>query len=427
MSVFSNNNRFLISCMAFLVYATNFFQYKNWDYTLGGWSSYFVALIILYVFFITHRRITYKSVFSHVIVLLMLVPLLQTFSKVFIYHESVYDERGLYTQLITFFFFYIFQAKQIEEKDLVKAITIVGFIVFFIQIWQVLNPHSAVFGVYRPDDLDHGREMAEERNHLYRYRLGTDFITLFCFYYSWGALQNKYSLKRLCMFAIFAISLYLYLTRQLMFVSLLAIFCTFIFNKNLKIKLWKVILVILVVGLLFYQFASAVFGDLIERTLKELDDTNIRVLAAAYYWEGITESPIVFLIGHGPINELLYLQEYYEFYTSDVGLIGEWFLYGLLWLILYGYILFLVLKKYADQLPLYIKLFVFGTSLNSIMIFPYRYSYEFFIWTVVLYIVSLYVDEDPIYEPISDETLIDQPSQSIPEIENEILSNDTSI
>ena len=399
--------------MAYLVYATNFFHYKNWDSTLGGWISYFVALLIFWIFINTYKKIYYKSVFSHVIVFLIFVPILQTFSKVMIYHESLYDERGLYTQLIAFLFFYIFQAKQIKEKDVVRAITIVGFVVFFIQICQVLNPSSAVFGVYRPDDLDHGREIAEERNNLYRFRLGTDFITIFCFYYYWGALQKKYSLKKLCLFVIFAISLYMYLTRQLMFISLLAICCTFLFVKKTKIKIWKVILVALVMGLLFYQYASAVFGELVERTLREMDDSNIRVLAATYYWERITENPVFFLIGHGPINELLYLQEYYKFFTNDVGFIGEWFLYGLLWLILYGYILFLILKKYAHLIPLYIKLFAFGTFLNSIMIFPYRTSYEFFIWTVVLYIASLYVDK--------------QVQLGTDTTHNEILNNNTSI
>ena len=395
MNIFSKNNVFLIGCIAFLVYATQFFYYVNWNLTLAGRVSYLIAGILLCLFLSGNRKRTYKSAFHHVIVLLMVIPLLQTFTKVLIYRESLFDEKELYTQLITFLFFFIFQAKQIREEDLIKAITIVGLIVFFIQIWQISDPHSAVFGVYRPDDLDHGREMAEERNNLYRFRLGTAFITLFCFYYYWGALQKKFSQKNLCMFVFFTISIYLYLTRQLMVASMFAIFCTFIFLKKSKIKIWKIFLVGTVVGLLVYQYASAVFGELIEKTLKELDDTNIRVLAAAYFWERITENPIVFLIGHGPIDDLLYLQEYYGFYTNDVGLIGEWFLYGLLWLILYGYILFLVLKKYADMIPLYIKLFVFGTSLNSIMVFPYRSSYEFFIWAVVLYIASLYVDTIP--------------------------------
>lgn len=75
----------------------------------------------------------------------------------------------------------------------------------------------------------------------------------------------------------------------------------------------------------------------------------------------------------------------------DIGIIGEMYHYGFLWVLMYGYMLYLILWKYRKLLPIYIKMYVFGTSVNSLFIFPYRMGMEFMIWSSVLYIASLYI------------------------------------
>ena len=323
----------------------------------------------------------------------MTIPLLQTISKSYIYNESLYDERHLFASLFTFLLFFVFRSRKIREKDIVLSITIIGLVIFIIQVWQQLYPNYAVFGVYTSDTWERGKDIAEERDNMYRFRLGTTFITLFCFYYYWDILQRKYSFLNLCMFIFFSISIYLYLTRQILFASILTISFSFIFVKSKSKNKWRMILAILFVNILLFSYYSSLFGALIEKTVEESDESNIRVIASVFFWNKIIENPIMFMIGHGHINDMINWQIIYDIYHTDVGIIGEWFLYGCLWVALYIYTLFLVLYKYSDAIPLYIKLFVFGTSINSIMIFPYRTMYEYYIWVMMLYITSLYVDK----------------------------------
>ena len=85
------------------------------------------------------------------------------------------------------------------------------------------------------------------------------------------------------------------------------------------------------------------------------------------------------------------MKENYMIVVTDIGIIGQWFIYGLIWIILYVFMVFNIVIRYRKKIPLYIRLFVIGTFINSAWIFPYRREYEFFIWTVVLYISSIYI------------------------------------
>ena len=79
---------------------------------------------------------------------------------------------------------------------------------------------------------------------------------------------------------------------------------------------------------------------------------------------------------------------------SDIGFIGEGFLYGIPWIILYFIVLYKYVIVYRNQLPPYIRLYFFGTFINSIMIFPYRSNIEAFVWLIALYIGGLYINNN---------------------------------
>ena len=390
----TRNKVFLYCCIAFVVFATRCFNYVNWDITLGGRISNFIGITIVLYFVSVIYRANFRSKLNHVVVLLIVLPLLQSISKYFFYGESLLDEKDFYASLVTFLFFYIFQARRVKEEELVGVLTFVGLIAFFIQMWQQMNPDSALFGVYNPNSklFFSTNELAEVRNDLYRYRIGTAFITIFCLYYYWGTVRRKFSLANVVLFAVFSVSIYLYLTRQILFASTITILLSFLFERRLTLKVWGLVLA-LVLGILLYTYSNVLFGELINLTREEVNSTNIRYIGYAFFWEKIVSNPILFFIGHGIINEIGVWQEKYYLFTSDIGLVGEWFLYGFLWVALYFYTLYLILFKYAKKIPMYIKLFVFGTSINSMFIFPYRSPYEYFIWVTILYVSSIYIDK----------------------------------
>lgn len=142
--------------------------------------------------------------------------------------------------------------------------------------------------------------------------------------------------------------------------------------------------------ILFY-YSDILFGALIEQTKEEANEENIRLLAFGFYWNKIIENPLTFILGSGHPESLNLWQNELKLWTSDIGIIGSMFHYGLLWIILYFYIIYTILKKYAKSIPLYIKLYILGTFINSILIFPYRDAKEYLIITIILYISSIYI------------------------------------
>lgn len=95
-------------------------------------------------------------------------------------------------------------------------------------------PSSAIFGVSDPNSYFYNGEMAEVRNGLYRYRIVCFIVSLIALYYSWQKINERKNLRNLSLFVALACSVYLYLTRQLMFASIVAIACSFIFVKKVK-------------------------------------------------------------------------------------------------------------------------------------------------------------------------------------------------
>lgn len=368
------------------------FHYCNWNYTVTIFISYVLYPLFAFICVINKSKIK-RTCFHGIILLMMTLPLLSLLSKYVINGESLYGERSFLLGLLTFCCYFIFQLYNVKEIHLIKLFTYTSIIVFIIQVTQQMFPERALFGIWDKDsELSIAfNDIAELRNGLYRFRIPTICATIFALFYHWQELLKRFKWNRFCIVAMLLVSIYLFLTRQMMVAVLLTILSTFVFSNKIKIKAWMLygggILIFLIM-----KFSDSLFGEFIKQTNNDVNEDNIRMIASGYFWNEIISNPIYTLLGHGHLDILDTIKELYSFYTSDVGLIGEWYLFGIFWLVLYIYILYLLLKKYSNVLPLYIKLFVFCTSLVSIMIFPYRNPFEYFIWSALLYISSLYID-----------------------------------
>lgn len=234
-------------------------------------------------------------------------------------------------------------------------------------------------------------EGLEKRNGFYRFRLEAYMITLFGMYYTWTRILVKRSAKSSIIFLCFLFSMFLFLTRQLMIASAIGLFSTFLFAKvNMSKKMMMFSISALLLSVVYLN-ADVIFGDMIEKTQNERTDDNIRMLALEFYWGQVVRSPIAFLLGNGYPSEMKMWNETFRFFVSDIGIGGQWFLFGVLWVVIYIATLYKFFLKYRNHLPLYIKLFVFGTSVNSIMIFPYYNANSYILWAAVLYICDLHI------------------------------------
>lgn len=386
------NVLFLVFAFCFIVNVIEGFNYKYWDRTLSGWLNWIVCGGIVLVVCLKRNRLNGKVMpFEKYIRWMMIIPCLALFGRMVVYEESPWEERHTIVAILAYLFFYLFYLYKVSERQILKLFTVLALVMLSLQIVQQFDISGALFGVYRPDSgLEHGSNVAEVRNGLYRFRLpGIQFV-LFCMYYYWVQLLLKVSLRNMVMFGVFLMSVYLTLTRQVIVASLFTLLVSVFFVKSGRMRMVAMVLLI-ISTIVLIRNADSLFAYFFEMTQNEDTRFNPRTIAFGFYVDKIVQSPISFFFGNGHPYELARWQQVLGLYPSDIGLVGEVFHYGIFIAVLYFSLLYSLLFRYRKCIPLYIRLLVLGTAMDSILIFPYRASQEYFFWAAILYIAGLHV------------------------------------
>lgn len=392
---------------AFQIVTTRFFYYKNWDFK----NYIYIPFYLYFIYVIFSKRVllgrTRKEMhFVGLIKYLIIIPFLCIISYL------ANGETGWSTHptviialcsSITFLCYYALHALKVNERTLITLFLSLAICIFVIQIIQQLNPGNAVFGV-KSNFEDVAETMTredfiEQRNGLYRYRIEGVLMSIVAFCFTWQRFLRKKNLMNFISFAIFATSIYLFLTRQRMIAGIgTCIFSVFLMGKTKISSKLKYLIPIIVLFFVLYFLRDALFGSLFEQTQDQTDklETDVRTLAFAYYWNEIISNPLTFLFGAGSMSAAADGGTMYNMNWNDIGIIGQWFVWGIGIVISYFYILYQMLVKKANEIPPYVKFFVFMTFLTSILIFPYREPSEFFVWAVLLYICDLHINKSPL-------------------------------
>lgn len=381
---------FSVLLIIYLTLAFNFYNYsvKTVDYKMLLLMMDFL-LLGYYLLASRTRILQVKSIFKLLLPLLFIEPYLSGFNKI---STSGTHFLSIPTIVLSFGFlgFYLYKYKRVSEKRIINTFMVVGIFLFTIQIYQQMFPQNALFGIYSEEEsLLHNYEVSDIRNGLFRYGLAANCVILVCMYYSWGKILEKFSVKRVFVFLVFFCSMYLTLTRQIVFASLASMACSFVIvmKKNNKRRgLWVVGMLMVFVVTVGINFQS-MFGEFVERTESDLTTDNIRYASFVYYGEKIFTNLSTFLIGNGHAS--IESAKELNLDPTDIGFVGQAYYYGVLWILLWLYTIYQVLVKYKDYAPLYVKLYAIGTTIQSIGIFPYRTAGEALVWVTMLYIVDL--------------------------------------
>lgn len=391
---------FFILSIIFMILATRGFGYVNFG---DNWPIVIFYFIFgYYVFrhrkFIGRQRLNFNRQAKGMILIPFLCLITMTIEGTnnLVGHPKVVVA---YLFSTTFLLYYFLHGIQLREKDLLKVLIGVALIVFIIQVYQQFNYDKAVFGIWSENTMaEIGSDLKVEiRNGILRYRIPATCFTLFAIFYYWDRFLHQRRLKYFLLFAIFCVSIYLTLTRQLIAITLIGIALLPIFSNRTSLPK-KIGYMILTIGVLavIYNYSDVLFGDLIEKTQEQSGEDNIRNYSFAYYFDATTKNWYKCLLGSGHQSPEIAYGAQFNFWPDDVGFMGEWHFFGLLWLILYVYILYSILIKNYRRVPNYIKIFVFVTFLDCFMIFPYRNSYEFYLWASILYICDLHINNSPL-------------------------------
>ena len=381
-------NKIILLLFVFIaVFSTQFFNNIKWKQITGGFDVYYYVVYPIIMVSALPCMISrkYKHEYSREVTAIFLISFLFLIT-VFVRGGSISMDLDLPPILFSMAIlsYFILYRYKVSEKSLLLCLTYVELFVFLIQIFQQLNPSSAVFGINDPNKASFSSDVAATRNNLYRFLLPTSQLSLVCLFYWWSRFLEKRSSGAVVLFICFAISIYLYLTRQVIFSSVIVLAITPLLltsrKTNKKVKMMTLLFIIIM-----FAFAPAIFGELFEMTKEGGDSTENRLTSYLFFGSKIIESPFTFLFGNGTPPETIVWHEA-ELNASDIGIVGEVSHKGIFAFVLYLALLYKLLIKNKTETPLFVKLYVLSTFINIIMAFPYIQGYEYFLWAILLYI-----------------------------------------
>lgn len=365
-----------------LILYSDFFNFGFWADTPGPKIQLAYGALCMMAAFVGFQRMPKDYPTRKIVLALIALLVMSLIASLMIGGYSQGTKKPIFMIMGFGMFFNLWQLK-ITEKQIITGFVIFGLMTFAIQIWQ-MSMEFPVFG------LDYEMESGEigERNDLARYMVGTYFVAVLCVYYFWSRIIKKFNIFAAVMLAVFLVSVYLYLTRQLMIaIALSALLSIFILGD--RKKQIAAFMLILVLGAVVFFNAKAIFGDMLEDTD---DSTNIRWQCMDYIRKQLELhiEYIPFGRGFGDYEKAWAAKGYY---ISDIGFVGQVFVLGIFWTVSYFVIVYKFLTKLRHDIPMYVTLFVFGSLVTCLFIFPYRNMVEAFIWATLFYISSIHLSK----------------------------------
>lgn len=380
--------------IALLLFTTNFFQYVNWDYTRGGHISYFlIGAIILIIFFNRSKITSFKPRFSNIILLLTFLPLLSFITMSENGAEPEFYKRYVYSLGIIFIYF-IFIIYRVTPKTLIVAFTIFAFAVLIIQVVQQFNVSNAVFGVFSKNDEKFATiGYAEIRNGLYRFRLGVAYYTTFwALYYSFENFLKKTDFVNLFVFALLFVSIYLYLTRQIMAITIFCLLLSVVIKRADRTGLFQFIIFIGIVFIV-YSYKDVLMADYFMHTKGEFQGEETRDNAFNFFWLAIFKDWNTLLFGNGLHQDQIYFQEEFGMFSSDVGLVGQIYHYGIIWGVVFVVSYLYILSKSYKYIPLYLRLFFITIFIDLVLMCPMQRTSLTMVFMAGIYMCEYYYRE----------------------------------
>ncbi len=392
MNLLAGKNKFVsvILLIAMYIVMSNGFSLVGWY--MVTWLKYlFYVLSSIFILYAINNKVNSKNDVNRIILCyLILIPLCAIVCKQLMTDEPISEERATFKLVLSFLFYFYLANKNISEQTLINACVAIGFITLFIQIFQQ-NSNIILFGLSEEDaEIFKSKGTIYSRNNIFRFHIGTVNVALLLIFYYWEKILSKFRVVYFLFFSCFCVSMYLYVTRQYMVSTAVTITISLMiyFRNKMNMKLFIVIIIIVIA--IFANF-EMLFGELIDMTRNDTYSTDIRKEAFPFIFEQTYSDPIKLFLGHGHDANIFKWGENRSYWINDLGVLGEVYLYGIVWFFIYIYTLHTYLIKYRKVIPVYLQLFFICTFIHSAFVFTYRKPAEVFVWMIAIYIGNIYI------------------------------------
>lgn len=396
---------YLFLILGLILLLTSGLTYTYWDPSLGGRIEKLVSLL-LFAYFLYILPNIEKYRYYKIVLLLTFLPFVSIVNSYSIYGQPPLDSIVATSSNFIWLIYFPLKRFRVRESTILYSLLITAIAILLIQVVQQFTYPKAVFGVVSEELMNekggYNNEMAEMRNGLWRFRMHQNgFFTAPIIFAILIWLKRKIRMSMIVLITVLLVSIYLSLTRQVIFSVVMTIFLSFFIVKEKGHFRSFVIGASLIIFLIF--FYNELFSDMSQKTQAEVREQNIRLLAATYFIEDFSKTLYTFLFGYGNAagagafnNYTDILMSEYGFFISDVGFIGKIWQYGIIYVFVCYYLLYILFFKYKRQIPLYVRLFVMFTVFMSPMIFPFYRNTNCFVWAMLLYVCELHISNSPL-------------------------------
>lgn len=183
-------------------------------------------------------------------------------------------------------------------------------------------------------------------------------------------------------------------TRQTIVVTIVCLIIGLFISKKIQ---FKSLIGILILAFVVFQNFDSLFGDFITKTVDKNDMSAVARYNAyrIYGYELNDRNPFLMIFGNGdPGRGSLYAREISHIEISkmavraDIGVVGMYYTYGLLYVCIIIQFIFKVFSKWK-YVDLYLKLFVFFVICTSPMLWHFGYSSAYIgIYSFIYYLLA---------------------------------------
>ena len=129
--------------------------------------------------------------------------------------------------------YFILHIYRVKESTILYVFLCTSLFVVTIQIVQQLTYPNVIFGIEREETIRVGQELTSVRNNLYRFHVDCNmYYTAPFLFVVLNRLKDRLNFQLLCILVLLLSSVYLTLTRQIIFSIFLLVFCSFFLGKK---------------------------------------------------------------------------------------------------------------------------------------------------------------------------------------------------
>lgn len=379
------------------------FSYIYWPH--WGNILFSITCLIITITCMTKFNFWKYGNFSSYIFLLMCIPYLSIINNYSIFGQSIDTSIiVLFGNTTLWMLYFILHIYQVRESTILNAFLYIGLFIVAIQLIQQFTYPIALFGVHTETQMNQMglSEAVEMRNGIYRFRITNNSSILLIFALI-SLIKIKFEIKKIIILALLLVSVYLTLTRQIIFSTYILVVLYFLTNNKRSRKFITGVIGLLIVIFVYFNFES-LFDRLLTTTKEEANVENIRVSSALFFFKESFKSISTFLFGYGIPGSGSEFQKYVEmlgfqfgYFNGDVGCIGMLWQYGIFYVLVCYSLFYRLIFKFKHIIPSYLRLYFIYAIILSLTIFPIGISkLSSIIIALTLYICDLHIAKSPL-------------------------------